>query len=327
MSDLMGSFQGAADEVQDTRKSVDQPLGMVIAAILGDARVKKLFDEAGKHPDEYQGVPTGEAALKMGVITQNTKTALLVAQAGERTLRLMDRVGKFLEQRPELLKTLTEKTADGKDPDWQVIDERMAKIKQDIGGLVDLGDPIFKFVGSERDAVVLQQAQGTWMAAQAYLNYEARALEEEAAYAGVTGRPISTTQGDGPVAGFRQAAAGFYARASELLEKGGHKEAALKFAQVAETIKEAYSGKDAPTPLRYVDDLLSAERRTVLDANIALEREHWSVLNEDILEKLIRLTGKPDMTNEVVQSLTAGTDEKLTVGKPLKIVPRTPVTG
>ena len=324
MPKLTQDFWDAAKDVKDIRKAIDQPLGKVIADILGDKRIKQLFDEAGKLPDEYKGLPTGEAALKMGVITENTRAALLVAQAAEHTLLLAHRVGDFLGQREDRLKELN-KPFRGKKPSWEIQRKRMDKIRNEIGPTLEIRDPVFEHVGSEKDPVVLQQAQGTWMTAQMYLNHEIEALREEASLPDFLGRP--RTQGKDGVSGFRQVAIGFYAKAAQLLEKGGHTDAAKKFRRTAKALKKAYKPeKDATTPCGFVNSLYWSELRAVQDANIAMGDDRWSVGNEDILQKLIRLTGNLDTTNDEVKGLTEGTDEKLKVGKPLKFAPRNPVT-
>ncbi|MDD3029740.1 MAG: hypothetical protein PHS57_05625 [Alphaproteobacteria bacterium] len=69
------------DSVETTRATMSKRLGEIITDVIGDARIQELFEQAGKHPDEYKDVPTGMIALDWGVITPETKTALLVAQA------------------------------------------------------------------------------------------------------------------------------------------------------------------------------------------------------------------------------------------------------
>ena len=323
MSELTDNFGTASEKVRFIRKSVDQPIGMVIADILGDVRVKQLFDEAGKHPEEYAGMATGEAALKMGVITQNTKTALLVAQAAERTLLLARRMEEFFEQRDGFVKQL-EDSSKGEKPRWEAQKECMNKIDEKIGPRLDVIDPVFKFVGSEKDTAVLKKAQGTWMAATLYLTHEIAAMHEQVCSPDFLGRPVS--QGKEAVNGFRQAAAEFYAKAAELLEKGGHKDAAEKFALTSKSLKEAYPPeKDAPTPAGFMQSLYWSECRAVQDVNMMLNNDNCGIANEDIIKKVIQLTGL-DMTHDVVRGLMQGTDEKLKVGRPLQFSPRTPLS-
>lgn len=127
--------QRLSADVQATRELMNKPLGMIIEGVIGDARVKELFDQAGTHPSQYAGKPTGLIALDLKVITPATKTALLTAQAAERTLLLADKIEE-LEETPE---------------------------KANAANVVSHEDKIFKFVDSA--------AQATWMGAQMVVNY------------------------------------------------------------------------------------------------------------------------------------------------------------
>lgn len=120
-----------AAQVNETRKTMGKRLGEIIEDVIGDARVRELFDAAGKHPDDYAGKPTGLAALDLKVITPNTKNALLIAQAAERTYRLA-------EKTEEILIAGNHRTSD------QKLDEKNA-------GMISLDDKIFQFVGSPND--------------------------------------------------------------------------------------------------------------------------------------------------------------------------------
>ena len=50
---------GQKFNVDETRGLFGKRLGEIIEGVIGDARVRELFDAAGKHPDEYEGKPTG----------------------------------------------------------------------------------------------------------------------------------------------------------------------------------------------------------------------------------------------------------------------------
>src|SRR6185295_17232436 len=135
----------ALAQVSETRTAMGKRLGEIIEAIIGDARVRELFDKAGKHPDEYAGKPTGMMALDLKVINQDTKTALLVAQAAERAYALAEKAAGIAAKHDEMISTGS---------------------KANAADIVKADDPVFKFVGSDRDPPLLQRAQGTWMAAQ-----------------------------------------------------------------------------------------------------------------------------------------------------------------
>ncbi len=126
------------ESVAATRATMGKFLGEIITAVVGTDRIQKLFEDAGKHPDEYKDVPTGDIALKLGVITPNTKTGLLMAQAAERTARLAE-------------------------------DIRSGKNEE----IVPFNDKRFAYVGSEGDPKELQYAQALWMGAQMLHNERA----------------------------------------------------------------------------------------------------------------------------------------------------------
>ncbi len=93
----------ASAQVTQTRAAMGKRLGEIIEAIIGDNRVRELFDKAGKHPDEYAGKPTGLMALDLKVITPETKNALLVAQAAERAFTLAEKAGRIAANHDSLV--------------------------------------------------------------------------------------------------------------------------------------------------------------------------------------------------------------------------------
>src|SRR3982751_5662956 len=98
----------ASAQVTETRTALGKRLGEIIEAIIGDTRVRELFDRAGKHPDEYAGKPTGMMALDLKVITPDTKTALLVAQAAERAYALAEKAAAVAAGYEEAIKNKRE---------------------------------------------------------------------------------------------------------------------------------------------------------------------------------------------------------------------------
>ncbi len=137
-----------------------------------------------------------EIAVKMGLIPPDIKTAILVAQAAERTQRLAEKA----EKASRLI------------ADSQPVSQE---------GCVEPTDTVFRFVGSERDAPHVKYAQGMWMAAQMYYNDMVRS----------TGRAGKNDVE--AVAGFKLAAAELYDMAGEIIEKAGQKEAAEKLKMVS----------------------------------------------------------------------------------------------
>src|SRR3990172_7187237 len=276
-----------AQDITKTRAAMGLRLGEIISAIIGDNRIKELFGRDGKHPDEYAGQSTGEMALKLNVITPDTKTALLVAQAAERTFELAKKAGMYA-QKHQAFVDYYKKINERVHPSLrEYVDEKWA-------GVVEYGDPVFKFVGSERDPEMLKTAQATWMAAQIYMNHEIRSIKDDVTAGGFLGR--QQTMGAEYADGFKKAAAGFYAQAARLLAKEGHAEAAAKLKAVSKAmLKHGVDNKTAPIPSRFVSRLLHQEQYGLQQANIVLGDEKWSLPKEyeDTLQKLIKLTMPP----------------------------------
>ncbi|MDD3029739.1 MAG: hypothetical protein PHS57_05620 [Alphaproteobacteria bacterium] len=182
--------------VRSVRKTMNKRLGEIISGIIGDSSIQELFERAGGHPDKYKGLSTGEIALDLGAITEETKTALLVAQAAERTARLADDV------------------ISGKN--------KMPRVFFD-------GD-LFEFVGSYRDPGILRHARATRIAAQIFHDddhvFRGHGLTE----AGPAGKRIDYAKG------FKAAASELYAVAGAMLDQEGHSEAAKKLGLVSESL-------------------------------------------------------------------------------------------
>ncbi|MDD3371088.1 MAG: hypothetical protein PHE27_04595, partial [Alphaproteobacteria bacterium] len=199
------------NEIAETRSAMDLRLGEIIEAVLGDARIRELFEKAGKHPDEYKDRPTGELALKPGVIDAETKPGLLVAQAAERPYRLAIKIIEATE--------------------WPVPKGKELADGQTREGFVSYDDPLFKFVGSKKDPEILRYAQGIWMAAQMVYNQ---------AMPNVVDREFGI--------GFQVAAKELYAAASEIMGDNGHTAAAKKFMDVSAAMP--ITGKTCRPPHR-----------------------------------------------------------------------------
>ena len=81
----------------DIREACSLRLGEMIEAVIGDSRLKEIYTAQEKYPHDTGGLSAGETALKSGIISADTKTALLIAQAAERTLRLADKTEHFID--------------------------------------------------------------------------------------------------------------------------------------------------------------------------------------------------------------------------------------
>ncbi len=258
-------------QVTATRASMGKRLGEIIEDIIGDARVRALFDAAGKHPEEYAGKPTGLMALDLKVITPDTKTALLIAQAAERTYALAEKASGIAAKHTELI-------------------EKGEKIG--TADVVDYNHEIFKYVGSDRDPVLLQRAQGTWMAAQMLLNNEISSVNGHIENSGYVANEIS--EGTAAAEGFKKAAAELYAEAGKLMAQEGHSDAAAKFAAVSKAL--AATAGNGPTPSETMQSLGWSFSRGSQDLMIVLNDERYLEKQpiEAVFEKLQKLTAKKD---------------------------------
>ncbi len=262
-------FSASAD-IHSTRTAMGKRLGEIIADIIGDDRIKVLMDAGGHAEAGYAGKPTGQIALEKGVITPGTKTALLVAQAAERAYTLAEKaeaVAGAYEQNRGNRNTVP------------------------TGDLVSYDDPVFKFVGSERDPEILQRAQGTWMAAQMLLNNEIEATNAAIASPDYLG--AARIQGAGAAQGFKKTAADLYATAGDMLAVEGHAAAAKKLKAVSQAL--AVTAKDGPDPSSVMSDLAFDFRRVSQDMSIILSDDRYLDKQpvEDVFKKLERLTRAP----------------------------------
>ena len=204
-----------AEQVVGTRQAMNGRIGEIITNIIGDNRLQDLF-EGQQIPPEMAGKPSGEIALDMKVITPETKNALLAAQAAERTLQLVEKAENYAAN-------------PGAEPPE---------------GRVGMDDKVFQFVGSERDPDLLKASQGTWAAAQMYLN---QAIDTKGASLQGAGADFAD--------GLRLRAAVYYMDASDLLKQEGHDEAAEKMLSVAQSIAGDIKDMRAPSPAELVQDL------------------------------------------------------------------------
>lgn len=263
-------FDAKATPEKETRAVFGKRLGEIIESVIGDGRIKELFEQAGKHPDEYEGKPTGLVAMDLGVISAETKTALLVAQAAERTFTLAEKAEATAAMREEALNS-------------------RKKVPDD--GYTRHTDEVFKYVGSARDPQILQQAQGTWMAAQMLFNNEVEAINGRIEHIGMVGGSVSV--GVEAADGFKAAAAALYGKAGEMLAKEGHKDAAEKLDAVSKALAKDVKG-GGPAPDKVMEKIAERYRQggeemyQVLSDPRYLQRDPI----EDVFDKLAKLTAQ-----------------------------------
>ena len=253
----------ASFDINGFRQNFSLRLGEIIENVIGDARLRELFDDAEGHPEDYEGKPTGLIALDMGVITPNTKTALLVAQAAERTARLADQIIE--------VSVMSQDHLDDQTP----LDPQAA-------GRVAYDDPVFKFVGSDRDPEILQQAQATWQIAQMALNKQIAAVNDSITNPGAD---IPVTGPGGPASlGLKEAAAQYYQYASLLMEGEGHQAAADKMYAVSQQLDGEVIRGEFPSP----SVIASALKSDQLSRDFETQQEP-SVAYVETLERLAGL--------------------------------------
>ncbi|MBW7910795.1 MAG: hypothetical protein H3C49_05910, partial [Alphaproteobacteria bacterium] len=92
--------------VKQTRDILNARLGEMITGLLGDDSLEKKY-AAGP----VDGA-AGAAAEKSGIVSPDTKTALLIAQAAERTLRAAEKTAFFHAHRDEISADIKQQVAD-----------------------------------------------------------------------------------------------------------------------------------------------------------------------------------------------------------------------
>ena len=102
----MSEPQHDKQAVKQTRDILNARLGEMITGLLGDDSLEKKY-AAGPVADA-----AGASAEKAGIVSADTKTALLIAQAAERTLRAAEKVTFFHEHRDQIVADLKQQVTD-----------------------------------------------------------------------------------------------------------------------------------------------------------------------------------------------------------------------
>lgn len=92
--------------IRQTRDIVNARLGEMISGLLGNDSLEKQY-AAGSVT-----APAGAAAEKEGIVSADTKTALLIAQAAERTLRAAEKVNFFHTHRDQIVADVKQEVKD-----------------------------------------------------------------------------------------------------------------------------------------------------------------------------------------------------------------------
>lgn len=253
------SFNAKVENDQ-VRASLGKRLGEIITDLLGDKRLQELYENGGAKPEAASGLSAGEVALKAGVISADTKTALLVAQAAERAFGLSTEAGNLADSY-----------------DTTVKQHRANKTRYDKSGahVVSHTADVFKYVGSDRDPPVLQQAQSLWMTAQMFYNNEIEALENRINQPGYVGGSSSMP---GYKEGFQRMALKFYGEAADMLRREGHEDAAGKLEQVQKQLSKGVSAEPGNGgPAQFLQSHLWSEQFAAQQVNIILNGEYQSI--------------------------------------------------
>ncbi len=265
-------------QIESIRFKMGQSLGEIIEAVIGDSRVRELFDLAGAHPSEYEGKPTGLMALDLNVISPATKTALLVAQAAERTYSLAEKAGDIAKNSASMI---------------------IHRHHANPSFVVEHDDPVFKFVGADSDPEILRRAQATWMGAQLLLNHEVETIRTRINFPGAVDNPAS--QGLKAAQGFKQAAAVLYDQASKMLRAEGHKYAADNLGDIA-AVLTAEAGKEGIDPIKTINSMAVSFRAGFERLAFVLCND-WYINNyhpvEDAYKRVADLIAPPASTNPV----------------------------
>lgn len=294
--------------VESTREACGLRLGEMIEAIIGDSRLKEIYEAQEKYPHDMEGMSAGQCALKSGIISPDTKTALLVAQAAERTLQLADKVEHFIQNVDTINKGVDDKIADAKEAKEKEIAKELGlkdkrtfmqkafglysapgmtpehrreieSIARDMRveaqkelGHVSLNDnPAFKYVGAEGDHDILKAAQTTHLVAQMYLNNEIDSRFEVKLFPAEQG---VSSAGIEFVDGLRKEGAKFYNDAALLMTKEGHFNAADAMRTVAKNVAQTVESKTVPSPTDLLTRMIKDEEWAVGRGN--QELSYWS---------------------------------------------------
>ena len=256
----MKSFDMASADIQNIRAAMNGRIGEIITAVIGNDALQTIFEQP-ENNEKYielnkQGKPSGIIALDLGIIDVETKNALLVAQAAERTTLNAEHAMEI---------------ANGAAPrdEWNLSPK----------------DDVFKFVGSDRDPKILQEAQATWQLSQIVLRASFDDKKE------AMGEDSTLLKSDPEYPNILlKAAANYYAAASEILKNKGFEDAATKLIAVASSITPENAATIALKPHDIAQQLTNHERG--FNEMLMSTGNENMIDNEGVLlgEKLSRLT-------------------------------------
>lgn len=221
-------------DVDSYRSLFDQFIGALIDSVIGGSRMSKLF-EGDLEPDQ-QDKSSGMVVLDLGIVTENTKVALLIAQAAERTARLAEKAMKLLGN-----------------------DEKIDPENWDDLGYISHDDSVFRYVGSEQDHQYLRITQASWQAAQIYFNQLLRnkSLDQE----------DQVFLHDDIVFGFLKAASMGYRRAAFIMQQEGQSDIADNMDSVSIALMKKFEGADTQELEQIIRNMVAYQMLYASDAS------------------------------------------------------------
>lgn len=260
----MKSFDVASADVKKIREVMNGRIGEIIKEVIGNDTLQKIFEQP-EHNEKYieqnlKGTPSGIIALELGIVDAETKNALLLAQAAERTARNAERMTAIAQDQsaPE---------------DW----------------IIDMHGEVFKFVGSDRDPKFLQEAQATWQLSQIFLN----TAYHDATYKRSDNAPLADTIYMSPNASYSESflktAAGYYSAAADILEHKGFEDAATKLKAISQSLLP--ENDISLTPHDIAKEYTNTEQRYLHEMYVVMGSDRYTTDdNVKLGEKLTRLT-------------------------------------
>lgn len=230
----------------DLRSVLANGLGEIIEYCLGQ---RGDLDRAQDNGGHLHNIPIGMRAVDSGVINNDVREGLLIAQAAERTLRAVEATESFLDSSRDLL---------------------LQKGRFDWRGDIhyDDADSVFAHIGLSFDTDELVKAQAIWHLAVMMENNEKRAVAAEI-------KRLSSDE-DGWVIsldrlyldGFRQAAAVYFRRAADVIEAAGQAELAAALYKIADEQKPENKANDQFSPQCFARKLWKTRQRAGEDDEI-----------------------------------------------------------
>lgn len=243
------------------RAQFDQFIGALIDSIIGGSRISHMFDEDENLANvDQEDRPAGSIVLDLGIVSEDTKTALLIAQAAERTARLAEKALDVLSYQ-----------------------EKIKYVERSDFGFISHDDPVFKYVGSINDHAYLRSAQASWQIAQIYLN---QVINNNVLDAGdVNVGPLSCY-------GLMLTAAQGYKHAAEIIRSEGHEHVADNMEAVSTAIVQGVAAGEYPDCIVIARNIVTfymlhpipSEGKQISEEELEQEREI-------LLENIKRLMG------------------------------------